>query len=242
MFYFYEPDKSGHKYGPDSKEVLDAIELANDGIAYLLQRIEETPSLKGKINVVVSSDHGMTQVDPVNKVIDVYSKIKDLSYIADTSAASIGLWPQDGTTIEELHNALAGLPHLSVYYKHEIPERYHFKNNRRIAPVFGIADLGYLVKYSPKDYSNLYGTHGYDNAESDMHPFLVAFGPDVKKMEGIQKFFQIDIYPYICAMLGLDRPNRIDGRISRTLPFLVNKPSDEFLNQFQLYEMGVLVS
>uniref|UniRef100_A0A5K3F465 Ectonucleotide pyrophosphatase/phosphodiesterase family member 5-like n=1 Tax=Mesocestoides corti TaxID=53468 RepID=A0A5K3F465_MESCO len=241
MFYFHEPDKSGHRYGPDSEEVLDAIELANDGIAYLLQRIEETPSLKGKINVVVSSDHGMTQVDPVNKVIDVYSKLKGLSYIGDTSAASIGLWPKKNTSIKQLHDAIMNTSHLSVYYKHEIPERYHFKNNRRIAPVFGIADNGYLVKSSSYKYSNLYGMHGYDNAEPDMHPFLVAFGPDVKKMEGIQRFYQIDLYPYICAMLGLDKPNKIDGRISRTLPFLVNRPSDEFLSQFKLYEMGVLV-
>uniref|UniRef100_A0A5K3F4I6 Ectonucleotide pyrophosphatase/phosphodiesterase family member 5-like n=1 Tax=Mesocestoides corti TaxID=53468 RepID=A0A5K3F4I6_MESCO len=241
MLYYNEPDSSGHRYGPNSDEVLNAIELVNDGIAYLLQRIEQTPSLRGMVNVVISSDHGMTQVDPVNKVIDVYSKIKDLSYIADTSPGSIGLWPNGSSTIEQLHDAIMNTLHLSVYYKDEIPERYHFKNNRRIAPVFGIADNGYMIKYSSKDYSDLYGMHGYDNAEPDMHPFLVAFGPDIKKMDGIQKFYQIDLYPYICAMLGLDKPNRIDGRISRTLPFLVNRPSDEFISQFQLYEMGILV-
>ncbi|VUZ53788.1 unnamed protein product, partial [Hymenolepis diminuta] len=38
MLYFNEPDKSGHRYGPNSTEVMDAVELTNEGVSYLLQR------------------------------------------------------------------------------------------------------------------------------------------------------------------------------------------------------------
>lgn len=82
--------------------------------------------------------------------------------------------------------------------------------------------------------------HGYDNAEPDMHPFLVAMGPDVMPFPDRQSFFQVDLYPYICAMLGLDKPNRIDGLIDRVLPFLKTQPSEEYLEQFRLYATGTL--
>ncbi len=82
--------------------------------------------------------------------------------------------------------------------------------------------------------------HGYDNAERDMHPFLVAAGPDISKISGIQSFHQVDLYPYICALLNLGKPAEIDGLIDRTLPFLKSRPSEEFLKQFRIYAAGTL--
>lgn len=83
--------------------------------------------------------------------------------------------------------------------------------------------------------------HGYDNANPEMHPFMVAAGPDIQQFTARQFFHQIDLYPYICAILGLDKPNKIDGLIDRTLPFLKNPPNEDFLKQFRLYASGTLV-
>lgn len=156
MLYYNEPDSSGHRYGPDSTQVMDAVEEVNDGVAYLLQRIEQTPSLKDKINIVISADHGMTLVDPVSKVVNLYDKLKNSQALQDNSPATLGLWP-NGTSnnITELFELLNGTAHISVYYKDDIPDRYHFKNNPRIAPVFAIADLGYLISTQSGGYSNL---------------------------------------------------------------------------------------
>ena len=156
MLYYNEPDSSGHRYGPDSTQVMDAVEEVNDGVAYLLQRIEQTPSLKDKINIVISADHGMTLVDPVSKVVNLYDKLSKSQALQDNSPATLGLWP-NGTSnnITELFELLNGTAHISVYYKDDIPDRYHFKNNPRIAPVFAIADLGYLISTQSGGYSNL---------------------------------------------------------------------------------------
>ena len=82
--------------------------------------------------------------------------------------------------------------------------------------------------------------HGYDNQEPEMHPFMVAMGPDIVHLAERQIFYQIDLYPYICAILGLDKPNRIDGLIDRVLPYLKNQPSEEYLKNFRLYASGTL--
>ncbi|EUB56410.1 ectonucleotide pyrophosphatase/phosphodiesterase [Echinococcus granulosus] len=82
--------------------------------------------------------------------------------------------------------------------------------------------------------------HGYDNEESDMHPFMLAMGPDIPHLTERQHFYQIDLYPYICAMLGLDKPNKIDGLIDRVLPYLKERPSEQYLERFRLYASGTL--
>ncbi|VUZ56023.1 unnamed protein product [Hymenolepis diminuta] len=82
--------------------------------------------------------------------------------------------------------------------------------------------------------------HGYDNANPEMHPFMVAAGPDIKQFTDRQIFYQIDIYPLICALLGLDKPNTIDGLIDRAIPFMKNPPNEAFLTQFRKYANGTL--
>lgn len=83
--------------------------------------------------------------------------------------------------------------------------------------------------------------HGYDNSLPEMHPFMVAAGPDIPQFEDRKSFYQVDLYPYICGLLGLDKPNKIDGRIDRTLEFMKNPPSDEYLKQFRLYADGTFL-
>ena len=159
MLYYNQPDSAGHSYGPNSKEVMDQVEVVNDGVAYLLQRIEQTPSLNGKVNIIISSDHGMTQVDTKTKVIDVYDILNSnnaLDARLDSSSACLGVWPNgSASNVTALFEMLNGTEHMDVYYKEDIPDRYHFKKNPRIAPVYAIAELGYLISTQKGGYSNL---------------------------------------------------------------------------------------
>nr|VZI39583.1 unnamed protein product [Spirometra erinaceieuropaei] len=181
-FYFNEPDHTGHEHGPDSKEVLDVIELVNKGIAYLLKRIKESPALNGKVNLIVTADHGMAQI-PLENRIELWHFLKyNVHYFGNNSPGLVGLWPK-GT---------------------------------------------------------MRGNHGYDNEDPLMHPFMVASGPDIEVLQGIQHFEQIDIYPFVCGLLGLQRPNRIDGRIERVIKFMKTKPSEDFIRIFKKYETGIM--
>ncbi|VDM20270.1 unnamed protein product [Hydatigera taeniaeformis] len=244
MMYYNQPDSNGHRYGPNSSQVMDAVEEDNYAVAKLLQRIDQTPSLKGKVNIVISSDHGMTYVHP-NKTVDLYTPLLNISkhIILDTSPATLGLRTRNESIVtnEEIFKRINGTPHLNVYHKEDIPDRYHFKKNPRIAAVYAIAENGWLISSREGGYTDLYGMHGYDNEEPDMHPFMLAMGPDIPHFADRQHFYQIDLYPYICAMLGLDKPNKIDGLIDRVVPFLKNKPSEEYLQQFRLYASGALL-
>mmetsp|Transcript_19152 Transcript_19152/g.49062 ORF Transcript_19152/g.49062 Transcript_19152/m.49062 type:complete len:116 (+) Transcript_19152:817-1164(+) len=98
-------------------------------------------------NLIIVSDHGMTDLSP-NRVffIDDYIDMKDV-FIVD-------YWPvchirirrgrEGNVTLDELFEKLDGAnPHIHAYMKNDLPARFHFRSNRRIAPLLLVADLGW---------------------------------------------------------------------------------------------------
>ncbi len=73
-----------------------------------------------------------------------------------------------------------------------------------------------------------------------MHPFMVAMGPDIKPQTGIQKLEQIDIYSFVCGLLRLQMPNKMDGDIRRVTRFMANPPSEDFIKTFMDYARGLI--
>lgn len=83
--------------------------------------------------------------------------------------------------------------------------------------------------------------HGYNNFASDMHPFLVAAGFGVKKLGMVDLFYQVDVYPLVSLLLGLEKPNKIDGQTMRVVKYLSKTPSASYLNTFKAHAEGVPV-
>lgn len=138
MMYFHEPDKTGHKYGPDSAEVIAKVEEMDDVLGYLVGSLKKT-SLWETLNLVVTSDHGMADVsntkligilDYVNK--DAVAKVPSLGPVANIMAAE-GM-------VEEVFRNLSMANHVSVYRREDVPEHFHYSNNARILDIVAIAD------------------------------------------------------------------------------------------------------
>ncbi|VDK24613.1 unnamed protein product [Taenia asiatica] len=245
LMYFNEPDSIGHKYGPDSIQVLETLEKLNDGIAYLLQRIEQSNNFEEPPNIIITSDHGMARVN-YTKIVNVSAVLSPNEYLfgVDGSPATLGVWPKpDGTglTVKEMYERLKKLEHCDVYLKEDIPAEYHFKNNSRIAPIVVFPHLGWMVQTDPsKPYKNtLNGMHGYNNSEPDMHPFIVAMGPDIRKLGAVPVFYQVDVYALVCLLLKIYKPNVVDSDVYRVAPFVKYLPSMDVLRQFDRYARGL---
>ncbi|CAG2066610.1 unnamed protein product, partial [Timema podura] len=50
------------------------------------------------------------------------------------------------------------------------------------------------------------GIHGYDNAESNMHPYFIARGPLIKKNHVIAPFDTVDLYSLFAHILNISAP------------------------------------
>ena len=78
-----------------------------------------------------------------------------------------------------------------------------------------VADPGkYLIKGEINTaWDNDWGTHGFDPiASPEMGAIFYANGPNIAKGVKIDGFENVNVYPFIAKILGLDVPE-IDGKL-----------------------------
>ena len=196
MIYFDQPDTYGHKFGPYGKNTRKVVSEMDA----LLKRLYEgiiSAGLKDKVNLIVTSDHGMTPVLPSNLVkASKYLKREWIKIIEGNLPANI--YVKEGFT-DSVCNALKDVPHIRTYKKEEIPAYLHYGTHRRCGDVIVIPDLGWVFgDLSPKSP----GAHGYDPSYLDMHAIFRAIGPSFRHID-FPHFSNTNVYPLLCHLLGI---------------------------------------
>ena len=79
LLYFSEPDHTGHEDGVDKDKMIESITKMDNLLGYLRQQLK-TLDIYSQINLVITSDHGMTDVSTDRLIIlDNYlSRMDDL--------------------------------------------------------------------------------------------------------------------------------------------------------------------
>jgi ectonucleotide pyrophosphatase/phosphodiesterase family protein 5 len=206
--YFHETDSKGHRYGPTAVETDSAIALLDRVFGKLVNGLKNT-GMYDKTNIIIVSDHGMTDVSP-ERVINVEALLGDLK--CEMSGSGPLMMIDDENALQRLKNAET---HFRVYRREEVPGHYHFSKNPNILPLVLIAEPGWaLIRNSDlqrKHYSK--GDHGYDNSFIDMHGVFVAAGPGFKSGYRTGSLRNIDVYPLVCKLLGIMPAAGIDGSL-----------------------------
>lgn len=183
-------DADGHKYGPNSTEIQFTIQKVDKMLDSMFKGLEAR-NLTGIVNVIVVSDHGMATTD-ISRLVQL-EDIVDLSRIEHTDGwPLIGLRPKNPDELQDIYNEVSrkaqGNPNLEVYLRDvDMPDRYHFSNNERIAPLWIVPKTGWaLVKLDEmnlkeaKAKGDIYhprGLHGYDHEHPLMRALFIARGP-----------------------------------------------------------------
>uniref|UniRef100_W5KGA4 Zgc:153896 n=1 Tax=Astyanax mexicanus TaxID=7994 RepID=W5KGA4_ASTMX len=216
--YYGEPDNVGHMVGPETNERRKIIAQIDRTIGYLREAIQKN-SLANSLNVIITSDHGMTTIkkNPDVKEIKLseYMNFLTLTHFDLLDYGGFGMIrPRKGQE-QAVYDALKNAhPNLTVYKKEEIPENFHFAKNSRIQDIVLIGDLGFNLNSRFIFYVNK-GDHGFSNEEMDMKTIFRAFGPDFKKNYLSEPFNSISIYPLMCKLLGV-KPAPNNGSLSDT--------------------------
>ena len=212
-FYFNEPDGLAHQTGPDSPEIDAMVEELDSLVGVMLDKFAVLP-VADKLNLIVTSDHGMTEVT-MEKYVDLEEYIdRDWLDIAFRSTPMMMWRPEEGMT-DSIYNILKDVDHLSVWKTGELPERLNFGHNPRTLDMVVLADSAYSLGWGePSEYFNTGGAHGWDNANKDMHTIFYAQGPAFKSNHAHPPFELVDLYPLIARILGLE-PAPVDGKIER---------------------------
>jgi predicted AlkP superfamily pyrophosphatase or phosphodiesterase len=201
--YVPDIDVSGHKYGPNTTETDNAIKAVDSMLHDLFLGLESR-NLTEIVNLVIVSDHGMATTSK-DKLVYL-EDIVDTKLIEHIDGLPLyGLRPYDDQNLTAIYNSIKekepGDGSWKVYLRDvDMPKRWHFSNNPRIAPLWLVPETGWTIitkeDRSPdsKDEYSPRGLHGFDNEHPLMRAIFVARGPAFRHLHGEGREY-----------LGLDR-------------------------------------
>jgi len=210
--YYFEPDHSGHEFGPDSEQTRQAVQHVDALIGTLAADLKAIPL---PIDLIVVSDHGMTNVRGNWIDLDHYADLSDFVTLKNDSL----LYPPNEEAAERVYKQLDGASEkFVVYRRQDVPAHLHFDSNPREGDPVVIPTGPYMIRAHAAEnpevpQPEVKGEHGYDPSKmKDMRAIFYASGPDIKSGVELQPFENIDVYPLIAKILGL-RIGAIDGHI-----------------------------
>ena len=213
--YFEDVDQAGHRYGPHSEEVAQAISKLDEAFGRLLTGLKAR-GLENKTYILLVSDHGMAEVKRSNRI-----RLKNYIQGSETRIVGKGalslVWPKDENAKLNILERVKKLPgHFKLFKKESIPERFHYSEHRRIAPLVFLADEGWYLDSGvlPSLKPEVFGLHGYDNDNKNMQAIFVWKGPGVQSGNKVGEVQNVDIYSLLAHLLKVEPANH-DGNLQR---------------------------
>jgi alkaline phosphatase D len=212
--YFSDVDSAGHSTGPDSPETQQAVLRVDKLIGDLWAGIQAIPL---PVNLIVVSDHGMqTTVGAVN-----LSEFTDMSKVRVVTEGPVAfVYAPDSETAEKVYADLKGKsPKFDVYRRKETPAQWHFSENERSGDlVICVREATSISTGPPRERpgpprpNSARGAHGFDPGEfKTMQAIFYAAGPNIRAGVLLKPFENVNVFPFITRILGLQNPPGIDG-------------------------------
>lgn len=238
VLWLSEPDASQHETAPGSPNALAALRSADHRLAEVLQALKNRGVLE-QTDILVVSDHGFSTVDHGP---DVGVSLRDAGFVAGSSFANpeagdvlyvnLGgstlfyVFDRHQPTVERLVEFLQGTDFAGVIFSRlPLPGTFPLSHVRLD---IGPSEPDVVVAMRWKDAENAWGTPGTIAAAHgrigsgahgslsrfDMNNTLIAAGPDFRSGHVSEiPSGNIDLAPTVLALLGLERPASMDGRI-----------------------------
>jgi len=217
LLYFSVVDDTTHRYGPDAPQTATAVSMVDRALRQLLDSIRTLP-YGDSVNVVLVSDHGMAQISaqrviPVGDIL-VRAGVDTTWMEVSDNGPTMSLWfGADSARLRRVHAVFDTIGHTRAYFRSEIPERWHQRDNPRAGDLMLVADEGWVLIRHSTDKVTSRGAHGYDPQVPEMQAIFLAAGPNVRQLGRIPAFENVNVYPFLAALLRLDNVPIVDGDI-----------------------------
>lgn len=216
--YVPNVDAMGHLQGPNSTQIRATIADVDSMLTILTEGLFDR-NLTEIVNIVIVSDHGMATTS--------LSRLIQLDDIIDLSLVDhIDGWPLRGLRLKDPERDLTIMYDqliaesknsraFDVYTLETMPDRFHFTNNDRIAPLWVVPKTGWgvvekadfdiaVAQIEGKTFHPM-GMHGYDHEHPLMRAIFIARGPAFphKPNSRVPAFQNIEVYNIVCDSLGV---------------------------------------
>jgi len=222
--YYSDVDHAGHEHGPGSPQVADAVKHVDDLVGRLEKELDD---LHLPIDLIVLADHGMERVQGEPITLDKYVSLDGVETVGTL------LYPQteaDATRIyKKLRAADAGF---LVYRRDKVPAELHYNSNPREGDPVVIARGPYLIRATAPPLTSRpdnfpLGEHGYNPYEmTSMRAIFFAEGPDIRSGVTVKPFENVNVFPVVVKILGLDSP-KTDGSLNVLSTILATPLTEE---------------
>ncbi|KPE51832.1 ectonucleotide pyrophosphatase/phosphodiesterase [Chryseobacterium indologenes] len=214
--YFPEVDGSGHHYGPDTRETENAVQLIDQAVGDLVQKVNDL-GLKN-VNFIFVSDHGMIKVDggaPLEIPAMLFDKNRFDFYNSQTL---LRVYVKNPAEIKAAYKELKAhqTNDYEVYLDRKLPKYLHFATKD---DVYGRIGQILLIPKAPKIFlekgkKTSVGKHGYNpGIVPEMKATFYAWGPEFKNNQVINEFENVNVYPLVAEVLGLKTDQPVDGKL-----------------------------
>ncbi len=238
VLWLAEPDASQHETAPGSPHALAALRSADQRLAELIQALKDRGVLE-QTDILVVSDHGFSTVDHGP---DLGAALRDARFVAGTSfsnpepgdvlTVNLGgstffyVFEHHRPTVERLVEFLQGTDFAGVIFSAlDLPGTFPLALGRLDAGP-GAPDVVVAMRWKEdRNAWNVAGTiasvggrigsgaHG-SLSRFDMNNTLIASGPDFRSGHVSEvPSGNIDLAPTVLALLGVERPASMDGRV-----------------------------
>ncbi len=215
--YFAEVDHAGHEYGPDAPETRAAVRHVDGEIGVLRAKLEK---LHLPIDLVVVSDHGMAREEGAWIDLDQYADFSGVETVG------MLMYPDSDAEAAKLYAKLRIVSDkFKVYRRGRIPAELNYTADPRIGDPVIVPTGPYAIRiHGPADAARdrppNKGMHGFDpRTMPEMRAIFYAEGPDIRKGIRLKPFENVNVYPFLAEILGLDAP-ATDGNASVLAPVL----------------------
>lgn len=216
--YFSSPDHEGHTFGPSAEETRNAVFKADTLLGKLMEGLSK---IDLPVNVVIVSDHGMTELEVAPETFTFVEDIinpKDPAIRMAVTGTLIQLYVSDSKKRDSVYTTLKSKEkNFTVYRKEDLPLHWHYQSSR-VGDLIVSAHPGHYIRdgswekfFKKAELGKKFGVHGFDpEKEPNMRGIFYAQGPNIKPGITIGEFQNIHIYPLLAKILGLKVPP-VDG-------------------------------
>ncbi len=222
--YFSSPDSESHQTGPFGGAVANKLGTLDSLLGVLMMRTRETGLA---INVILTSDHGMSELTASEST---YLFLPELVGISDdfkviNGGTQLHIYSNSAGSVDSLYHTLRTHSNgFAVWRRQDFPASWNY-DHPRAGDIILAAEPGKIIVSASREnfLKNMqagrrFGAHGYDPAiVPDMTGIFYAQGPNIQKGVRLPEILNIHIYPLIATILGL-KHGPIDGDYSVVAP------------------------
>ncbi len=231
MGYAVGPDSPGHRHGPESDEVIAAIEEIDDILGRHYEEIvelwDERREPEDAFYFIVTSDHGMSEVHTLVNG-ERLTGLQDREEVTLIGGGPVGhayldpgMLPQDRERLlRETLERLEDFDFARAYLRGELPDDWGYDHPSRTGDLIVVLDPGYTfsgkpdaVTLSAEKGDGPFGMHGYPPGEDPNMNTVALFNRHPHPLGGadLGPVHSLQLHPTVARLLNISPAEGADA-------------------------------